>query len=85
MLSNECLDTVDNVYSINSIKVLSNDSIIISDSSIYQNIKIYNLITKSCIEKFYAHGDNVNDLLLFDNRSKLVTCSHDKDIKIWNI
>lgn len=85
LLSNECLDTVDNVYSINSIKVLSNDSIIISDSSIYQNIKIYNLITKSCIEKFYAHGDNVNDLLLFDNRSKLVTCSHDKDIKIWNI
>ena len=48
-------------------------------------ITVLDLNSLSKVKSFKAHGGYITDLKLLEQSSKLISCSDDKLIKIWNI
>ena len=52
----------------------------------YNVINVFDLTTQSFLFSFQGHArDNINGLVYLCNSSKLISCSSDKSIKIWNL
>jgi WD40 repeat protein len=52
-------------------------------STIGNKIKIWCLVTDSCISIFEGHTSDINKMLIYSNNI-ILTCSSDKTIKFWN-
>ena len=78
----ECLNTLKNEKGIKSLcSILDNQ---IACGCYDGSINIWDLFGLNKVKSFKAHDCRISYLLLFD-KTKLISCSYDKKIKIWNL
>ena len=80
--SYECLQTLENELSVYSLCLISENQIACGCGN--GTINIWNLESLTKVKSFRAHLFHIKCLLLVDN-SKLISCSADYIIKIWDI
>jgi len=54
----------------------------------YGDIRIYNWVDSSqnvCTHVLKGHKSSINCLILSEDKATLITCSHDRTIKIWSL
>ena len=78
--SREILDITTSIRTIGSLELLNGDKFC---CAAFNNILIFSLTNKSLVNKLIGHSESIN-CIATDKKTKLVSGSDDKTIRIWN-
>ena len=81
--SYECLNTLENESGVCSLYLVSDNQI--ACGCLNGFIVIWNLDNSTKVKTFKAHNSWITYLIVNTNKSKLISCSVDCKIKIWNL
>ncbi|CCD25542.1 tRNA (34-2'-O)-methyltransferase regulator RTT10 NDAI_0F02240 [Naumovozyma dairenensis CBS 421] len=68
-----------------SIKVLSNDKVLINAGTVMGGVLIWDLSTESKIHNLLGHEGSIFHVTVSDNGELVASCSDDRSIRIWDI
>jgi len=54
-------------------------------AALNHNVYLFSFVTGTVVANFYAHDDTINDILFSQELRKLVTCSADQTVKLWDL
>lgn len=54
-------------------------------AALNHNVYLFSFVTGTVVANFYAHDDTINEILFSQELKKLITCSADQTIKLWDL
>jgi WD40 repeat protein len=49
------------------------------------HLYLFSFVTGTVVANFYAHDDTINEVLFCEGTKKLVTCSADQTVRLWDL